>query len=156
MATTEGPLFPFAEPIAGPDLVTPRWRRWFLNLRNDVSLASVGIPVDAQLNQGATIPTTPMDGGNLSAGLYLVSWYLEIVTAAGATSVQVSISWESLTVSRTYAGAVLSGAVATNNQPNERALIYVDAASPITYSVTYVGAGMTYNFRPVLQSVANA
>jgi hypothetical protein len=108
------------------------------------------------LNAAASQPVTSMDGGSLSAGLYSVAWYLAIVTTAGATSAQVTIAWVDQGNAKSYTAAVLDGSVLNNVQANERLLIYSDAASPITYAITYVGAGMTYDFRPVLQSTATS
>lgn len=161
MATEDGPLFPFNDPISeqveGRQMVQFRWRRWFLRLRQAIDNAPVAVPVPPQLNQTASLPTTSMDGGALSAGLYSIAWYLAIVTTAGGTTVQVTIAWVDLGQAKSYTAGTLDGSVANNVQANERLLIYSDAASPITYAVTYAGAaGMTYNFRPVLQSVATS
>ena len=156
MATSVGPIFPFKEAIAGNLLVTPRWRRWLLNLRESVDLTPIAVPVPAQLDQSASLPSTSMDGGNLPAGLYAISWYLSIMTTQAGSTVQVAISWFELTVLKTYTATVVAGAVANNFQADQRILIYSDAASPISYAITYVGATMVYSFRPVLQSTAIA
>lgn len=157
MATQQGPLFPFNEAISGPrNLVTPRWRRWFLLLREAVDLSPISVPVAPQLDKSASLPTTSMDTGALPAGLYSVSWYLEIVTTEAASTAQVTISWVSLTAPKSYTATVVDGSVANNTQVDKRLLIYSDASSPITYAVTYAGATMVYNFRPVLQSTAIA
>lgn len=156
MATEQTPIFPFNEPIAGPLLVTPRWRRWLLNLRAAVDLTPISVPITPQLNQSASLPVTSMDGGNLPAGLYAVSWYLPIVTTEPASSAQVTIAWVDNAVAKSYTAAVVDGSVANNLQGDVKLLLYSDAASPISYAVTYVGATMVYSFRPVLQSTATS
>lgn len=156
MATTQGPIFPFNEPIAGTLLVTPRWRRWLLNLRDSIDLSPISVPVDPQVNQSASLPTTSMDGGNLPAGLYAISWYLSIVTTEAASSAQVRIDWVDDVGAKSYTATALDGSIAGNTQPDVRLLIYSNAASPISYTVTYVGATMVYSFRPVLQSTATS
>lgn len=158
MATQVGPIFPFNEPIAAEDsrLVTPRWRRWLLLLREAVDLTPISVPIAPQLNQSASLPVTSMDGGSLGAGLYAVSWYLPIVTTEAASSAQVSIAWVDNTVAKSYTATVVDGSIANNIQGDVKLLIYSDAASPITYAVTYVGLTMVYSFRPVLQSTATS
>lgn len=156
MATEQGPIFPFKEAIAGELLVTPRWRTWLLYLREAVDLTPISVPVPPRLNQAASIPATAMDGGSLGAGLYAISWYLEVVTTQPVSSVQVTINWVSLGVAKTYQAPVVDGSVANAVQVNQRLLIYSDAASPITYTLAYVGATMVYSFRPVLQSTATS
>lgn len=158
MATQQGPLFPFNEPIAAESsrLVTPRWRRWLLLLREAVDLTPISVPIDPQLNQSASLATTSMDGGALGAGLYSISWYLPIVTTEAASTAQVTIAWVDSGVSKSYVASVVDGSVANNFQGDVKLLIYSDAASPITYAVTYVGATMVYSFRPVLQSTATS
>lgn len=159
MATDVGPLFPFNDPISedvgGKQLVQFRWRRWFLNLRNDVSNSSVGIPVAPQLTKSESFPVTSMDGGSLAAGLYAIAWYLAIVATEALSSVHVDIAWVDQGIAKSYTAApVLDGSVANNVQVDQRILIYSDAGQPITYAITYVGATMAYDFRPVLQSVS--
>jgi hypothetical protein len=160
MANTEGPLFPFGEAIAADQtrLVTPRWRRWFLNLRSAVDLSQRSIVVPPQTDQSATLPVTDMDNGALSAGLYSVSWYLAVTIADGvSSSAQVAIAWVDNGNNKSYTGAAMTGNTTSTVQVNEAITIYSDAASPITYSVTYASntpGQMHYDFRPVLQSVS--
>lgn len=156
MAIVQGPIFPFNEPIAGTALVTPRWRRWLLNLRDSVNQSAQAIPVPAQVLQTASIPTTDMTQGGVSAGLYTVSWYLNIAVTEAASTARVTIGWTDDVGSKSYVASIVDGSVAGNYQADQRLTFYSVAASPITYSVAYVGATMVYNIRPVLQSVVTA
>lgn len=157
MAVEQGPLFPVQEPIAAQTtlLVTPRWRSWLRNLRQEVASTPQRIPVTPVTSGTGSLPVTAIDGGALTTGLFAISWYLAILTAAAGRSVQVTWAWVDGGVNRSYVAAILDGSVSTNAQANEQLLIYSDAASPITYAINYVGAaGMTYSFRPVLQAVS--
>ena len=155
-----GPLFPVQEPIAaqGTLLVTPRWRSWLRNLRQEVARSAQGVPTVPLLNQQAAIPVTALDNGAQSAGLFSVSWYLAVVVAAGvSSSVQVTIAWVDQGVAKSYSAPALAGNTTTTVQVNEHLLIYSDAGSPITYAIAYASnpAGvMTYSFRPLLQAVS--
>jgi hypothetical protein len=157
VATEDGPLFPFAVPIAGELLVTPRWRRWLLLVWQALSNAQRSIPIAPQLDQNASLPTTSMDGGTLSAGLYAVSWYLRRTVDDGvSSSAQVAIGWVDGTTQTYTAPAITEAGSAL--QVNEVITIYSAAASPITYTVTYASntpGGMHYDFRPVLQSITS-
>lgn len=158
MATQQAPIFPFQEPIAatGTLLVTPRWRRWLLNLREAVDLTPTSIPVAPVLNAAGALPVTDMSSGALNAGIYSVSWYLSIVTTEPASSVQVTIAWVDLTVPKSYQAPIVDGSIANMVQVNQKITFYADAGTPITYAVAYVGATMVYSFRPVLQSVSTS
>lgn len=160
MATEDGPLFPFGDPISelvgGRQMVQFRWRRWFLRLRQAVDNASLVIPVAPQLNQSASLPVTSMDGGSLPAGLYSISWYLSIVLAEPASTAQVTIAWVDEAGAKSKTAALVDGSTTATPQIDQKWQIYSRAASPITYSVSYAGATMAYNFRPVLQSVATS
>ncbi len=154
------PLFPSKDPIAAADslLVTPRWRSWFRDLREEVSNTPRAVAVAPVTNASAARPVTGMDGGGLAAGLFAVSWYLAVVVPAGvSSSAQVTIAWVDDTgVPKSYTGALMNGNTTTTVQVNEQLLIYSKAASPITYAVAYASnpaAAMTYTFRPVLQAV---
>lgn len=157
MATEAGPLFPFSTEVTRipGSLVNPRWRRWLLDLRNAVDLSQIVIPVPPQLDQSDSLPTTPMDGGNLPAGLYSVRWYLRRITNDGvSSSATVTIGWVDQTPQTYTATAMVEPGSAL--QVDQQITIYATAGTPITYSVAYVSNTanqMHYDFRPVLQSV---
>ncbi len=155
MATESGPLFPFNDDmtaLAGSP-VSPRWRRWFLNLRQSVDSSTLAVKTETKTDQTGALPITQLDGGNLSAGLFAISWYLSVVTAQAASTAQVTIAWIDGTVSRSFTGALFDGSIAANTQPDERIMIYADAGTPISYAVNYAGT-FSYDLRIVLQSVS--
>jgi hypothetical protein len=142
-------------------LITEEWRTWFRGLRESIDNAQIAIPVAPVESANDTLPTTSIDGGALSAGLFAVSWYLSVITAAATTSsAQVTIAWvDDSGNPKSYTGALMNGNTTSTVQVNERILIYSNAGSPITYAVAYASNpanAMTYRFRPVLQSVTTA
>lgn len=164
MATSDGPLFPFKDPIAeevgGRLLCNERWRTWFRNLRSSVDLSQSVERSSLYDNQTATIGITSLDGGTLSAGLYTVSWYMSVVAPAGvSSSAQVTIAWQDDTGSKSFTGAAMNGNTTTTIQGDQRVMLYSLAASPITFAVTYASnpaAAMIYDLRIVLQSVGGS
>lgn len=158
MSTEAGPLFPFKDAIAGDLPVTPRWRTWFLRLRQSVDLSQSVIRATRLQNQSAAVAVTNLDGGTLSAGLYAVSWYLTIVTAAAtSSSAQITIAWVDQAQPKSYTAVAMTGNLPSTVQVDQRVLLYSDAASPITFSVAYASvpaAEMVYELRMVLQSVS--
>lgn len=170
MATQQGPIFPTREPIAAltknaigePELwVTEKWRRWLLGLRESIDLAPIAVPVPPVEGANAALSTTSMDGGGLTAGLFAISWYMNVVVAAGvSSSAQVTIAWvDDSGNPKSYTAAAMTGNTTSTVQVNERLTIYAAAGTPITYAVAYASnpsGVMVYNFRPVLQSVATS
>lgn len=135
------------------------WLTWLRDIRSDIDAAPAGFTPVTREAMNASIGTTsiPTDGA-LSAGLYRVSWYLEVTTAAAvSSSAQVTIAWTSNAVSKTKVGAANNGNTTATYESNSAPLIRVDAASPITYAVTYAsnGAGeMRYRLQITLERVA--
>ncbi len=158
MSTEQGPLFPFRDPIAGDLPVTPRWRTWFLRLRQSVDLSSLAVKSVRLQGQNAAVAITSLDGGTLSAGLYAVSWYMTVVVAAGvSSSAQVTVAWVDHGVAKSYTAAGMTGNTLATVQGDQRVVLYSDAASPITFAVAYSSnsaGAMLYDLRIVLQSVA--
>ena len=153
MASQNGPIFPSREPIAGTFLVTPRWSRWLLLLRQAVDATPIALKRVTKADQTAALPTTPMDGGNLSAGLFAVSWALSVVVSQVASTAQVTIAWTDDGQARSYVASVMDGSIAANVQVDKHLLIYADSGTPISYAVAYAGT-FTYTFRVILQSVS--
>lgn len=158
MATEVGPLFPFKDPIAGGLLVTPRWRTWFLRLRQSVDLSSLVLKSLRLENTSAAVPVTSLDQGTLSAGLYACSWYMTVIVPAGvSSSAQVTIAWVDNGIPYSYTAVAMTGNSVGTVQGDQRIVLYSDAASPITFAVAYASnpaAAMVFDLRIVLQSVA--
>lgn len=126
--------------------------------RADLESAPSAFEPVALTSQGASIVTTalPTDG-DLSAGLYRVTWYQRITTVAGvSSSLTVAFGWTDGTVAQSHAGAAMTGNTTATWQSGTF-LLRTDAASPITYATTYVSnaAGvMRYALYLTLERVA--
>lgn len=152
--------FPVREAMVktGEWTVSDRWHIYFRDLQQtvDQSPSLVVNPVEA-LNENASIGTTPIPTDSLSAGLYLVQWFIEIITAAVTTSsVILTVAFTSASVAKTWVSATVNGNT-TSTVDSGSKMMYVDAGTPVSYSTTYAsnGAGqMHYNLYVVLQRVA--
>ena len=94
--------------------------------------------------RAASIGTTSLNSGSLSAGLYQVSWFARITQAATvSSSLTVTISFTQGGVSLTLSGVALTGNTTTTVQAESPHLIRIDGATPVSYSTTYVSVGAT-------------
>ncbi len=91
----------------------------------------------ALTNQSASIGATPIPLRSVSAGLYRVSYYLRITTAAAvSSSATVTLTWTESGVALTLSGAALTTNTTASVQTGTF-LIQSDANAPISYAVTY-------------------
>lgn len=154
---TRAPL-PSREVLADQSgLIRPPWMIWFRNLRDDVSAAPIrGANPVTVTGKTAAIGTTPIPSDPLSAGLYRVTTFLRVTTAATvSSSVGVVIGFTSGGVACQFTGALLTANLA--NQPQSLTwLLKIDNASPITYATSYASnvAGMTYELSVTLETVS--
>lgn len=160
MASTR-PAAPVREPMLEglANLLSLRWSTWFRDLRADVDATPIQIVAPVQLTgQTASISTTAFETETLAAGLYSVSWYGQVVTPAGvSSSFQITIAWTRHGVTQTFTGALKNGNTTATNEPNGPLLFHIDAATPITYAVSYASnpaAAMVYDLDLVLQQVS--
>lgn len=108
-------------------------------LGQDVASSPQGFETVAIEGRTSAIPTSafPTDG-DLSAGIYRVSWAAKVVTVAGvSSSFQVTISWVWKGVTQQWVGALMNGNLTTTYEADSVPLLYVDAATPVTYAVAY-------------------
>jgi hypothetical protein len=138
-------------------LVRRIWQVWFRNLTNAVNDAPARIQTIALVGQSASIGATSIPSATLTAGLYRVTWYLRISTAAGtSSSVTVTIGWTDDTVTMSLSGAAVTGNTTTTSQ-TQTSLLAVDNASPVTYATVYSSAGspaMQYALDITLEAVS--
>lgn len=113
--------------------------------------------VVARVAQSATLGTTPIPTGTLSAGYYRVSTFLRITTpAATSSAVQVTVSYLSGGVSCFEAGTPVTANV-TNAPQSDVFLIKLDSGSPVTFSVSYASvpaAAAGYEVSVILERVS--
>jgi hypothetical protein len=107
----------------------------------DTSNARVGSVEIA--TQGASITATDFSGGNIKAGLYQISYSVQITRAATtSSSITVTFQWTRNGVTQTFARAAVTGnTTATHDEfviP-----IKADVNSPVTYATTYASVGAT-------------
>ena len=139
------PPMPARDAMTDPKtgLIRRTWQVWLRNLTTTVNDAPVRIQTVSVSGQAASIGTTSIPASSLSAGLYRVTWYLRITTAAAtSSSVTVSLGWTDDTVTMSLSGAAVTGNTTTTSQTGT-ALLSVDNASPVTYATTYVSVGAT-------------
>lgn len=131
---------PFQTPMVGQGGKISRWwADWILlSLLGRVQSQAPSF-ADARVNvqaQTAAIGTTALLPA-ASAGLYRVSWWTRIVTAAGvSSSVQVSVQAVDGGVNVTQSGAALTGNTTATCQGGT-AIVRCDGASALSYAVAY-------------------
>ena len=138
-------------------IVRRTWQVWFRNLTNTVDDAPSRIQTVSLVGQSASIGTTSIPSTTLTAGLYRVTWYLRISTAAGtSSSVTVTLGWTDDTVTMSVSGAAVTGNTTATSQ-TQTSLLAVDNASPVTYATTYSSSGspaMQYALDITLEAVS--
>lgn len=142
------------DPLEG--LLTDSWNKWFTDQNSIIANTSATISSVSVDSQTASIGATAMPVGALAPGLYFISYYTTITTAAGvSSSLQVTLSWTDGGVVKQFNGAALTGNTTSENESNYK-LILVDSATPVTYATTYASnpaAAMNYKLSVVFQSV---
>lgn len=133
------PAAPVRDPLVDRSgMVTGNaWLTWLREIRADIDAAPVGFdPVVFEARTSA-IPTTAIPHGTLTRGVYRVSWAAKVVTVAGVSSdFQVTISWTWKSVTQQWVGTLRNGNLTTTYDLSSVPLMYVDAATPITYAVS--------------------
>lgn len=123
-------------------MITRPWQVWLRDLTTTATNAVALVQTVSLVGQAASIGTTSIPSIGLTTGLYRVTWYLRITTAATtSSSVAVSFGWTD-TVSATLSGAAVTGNTVTTIQTGT-GMFVVDAASPVTYTTSYSSAGAT-------------
>ena len=104
--------------------------------------------------QSASIGATDMTGGTLTAGRYRLSYYARVTTSEALSTFQVTLDWRDGGVTRSSIGSLIDGSSTANYESSSRPLIYVDALSPVRYSVTYTALGtLVYSLDLVLEEI---
>lgn len=155
------PAAPIRDPLVNKEgFVTGNpWLAWLRDIRADIDAAPVGFePVVVEARTSAISTTAIPTDGDLTAGVYRVSWAAKVVTAAAVSSdFQVTISWTWKTVTQQWVGTSRNGNLTTTYDLSSVPLLYVDAASPITYAVSYnsnPASAMAYDFFLALERLA--
>lgn len=138
-------------------IIGPTWGRWLNELRREVGSAARQQATTVLTAQAASIASTSLGIGTLSAGLWRVSYYARITQAAGtSSSLTVTLGWIDGGISLTSAGAAITGNTTSTTQSGT-ITVRVDNAGPITFSTTYASVGapsMSYRISIVAEELA--
>lgn len=152
----QGAPFPSREVPLEPEtrLFVPALLTWFRNIRQAIDATPSQITTPVTLTaQSASIGVTPIPSDPLAPGLYSVTYYARITTAAvTSSSLTVTLFWTDGGVSCTHAFTALTGNTVSTTG-SDSYLLRIDQATPISYSTTYAsnGAGeMVYSLDLVL------
>lgn len=147
---------PLQTPVVERDgLITRTWHGYLLALASRVQTAAITLVSLALTAQSASIATTaivPLP----ASGRYRVSFHARVTSpASGSSSIVPVVSYTMDGVACTQSGAALvSNAV---NAPGSWTFVVkADAATPISYGVTYLSVGtvMAYALDVVLESLS--
>lgn len=91
--------------------------------------------------QSASIGVTSIPAASLAGGLYRVTYWARVTTAAGtSSSLSVTLSWTDSGVACSKAFTAVTGNTTATTDSNSY-LVNIDGASPISYSTTYASVG---------------
>lgn len=148
------PKFEQQDPNEGR--IAKQWAEYFNSLADQVSASARRIHSVTLTDQAGSIAATDVSDATLAAGVYRLSYYVTLVTAAtSSSSLTVTLDW-------TYRGQAksVSGAAITNNSvagaQSGTYLISLDGNSPARYATTYSSTGataMVYDLVVVLERI---
>lgn len=94
-------------------------------------------------SQSASIATTAIYSSAIAAGLYRVSYYIQVTRAATTSSdFAFSLAWTNFGVAQSFTGATKNGNTTTTYEIGT--LVFrADENTPISYAVTYNSVGAT-------------
>lgn len=107
-----------------------------------VTPRKLGTGVDLS-GQSASTGATQLYLTAIPSGLYRVNYYVEVTQPATvSSSLEVTISWTSQGVAKSYTGAAMTGNTTTTYQFGI-VVLRSDENAPITYAITYASSGAT-------------
>lgn len=151
--------FPAHDPIVTPKtgIATKPLIDWVTALTGDVDAAPSRLRSVTVTGQSAAIGTTAIPTGALAAGLYRVSWYARITTAASvSSSLTITIGWTESGNVLSKPGTALTGNTTGTLESGGLPLIRIDASTPVTYATAYASTGgtaMQYRLDVVLEQI---
>ena len=100
----------------------------------------LGAGVDLEAH-AATIATTPIYSNAIPAGLYRVSYYIQVTRAAGVSSdFTFSLTWTNFGVAQSFTGSTKNGNTTTTYEQGT-IVFRADENTPVSYSVVYNSVG---------------
>lgn len=105
------------------------------------------------VTSGASKGATDMTDGNLTTGLYRLTYSLRVTVNEIGSTVQTNLDWQDKGVTRTKASALVVGDAVTNYD-SDTVLIYADALAPVRYDVVVASLGtLRYDLDVILEEV---
>lgn len=153
----QGEPIPYYAPLleGGKELIASPWYQWLSTLTAQLGSAAQGAGAVHLTAKSATIGATPILVTQFS-GLYRVSFYVRITTAAAtSSSVTVTIGYTESGVPLTFVFPALTTNTIQSVQSGT-CLLRSDAAAPITYAITYASnpaAAAVYRLDVVLEQL---
>lgn len=139
------------------DQITVAFRKWLLTLTDALQVTPQRAGVVALQNQNASIGATLLTLTAIPAGLYRVTFYARVTTAAGVTSsIALNLGWTESGIALAWAfGALTTNTTSTVG--SDSFLLRSDGSpSGITYSATYASnpaGAMRYRLDVVVENV---
>lgn len=138
-------------------LLTNPWILWFQEVVTWLQRTSQRYATVDLTAQSASIASTAIPTGNLSAAKYRLTYYARITRAGSvSSSLTPALNWLDGGVSCTFTGAAMTGNTTATTQSGT-VTFKSDAASAINYSTVYASAGATtaqYSLLLVLESMS--
>jgi hypothetical protein len=117
------------------------WIEYLTDQSQRIDVSAQRVAAVTALSQSASIGATALPIGSVTEGLYRLTYYARITTAATtSSSLTISFDWTDEGVSMSTSGAAITGNTTTTFQTGTLE-IYSDSAAPIRYSTTYSSTG---------------
>lgn len=133
------------------------WQEWFVRVPTTLESIPNVVNVTELTEQNTSLTATDFAQAVLPPGLYRASYLARITTAAGvSSSLTVVITWTDRGVTKTLAGAAITGNTTATYQSGS-VLIYVDAGTDVTYTTTYASnaaSAMKYALAAFLERIS--
>lgn len=126
-----------------PGFISDLWLNFLTVLLQVLNQAPNRVGQQGLTAQDASLGATDLTSGGAGAGLYRVTYYARVTTAATvSSSLTVTIAFTDHGTAQSTSGAAITGNTTTTKQSGSF-LLYSDAASPITVATTYASVGAT-------------
>jgi hypothetical protein len=127
-----------------PFYLAKSWILWLQqSLVTRVQASSQWLQTVTKTTQSASIGSTSIPIGDLTAGVYRVSYYARITQAATtSSSLTVTIGWTETAVVLSVSGAAMTGNTTTTVQSGT-VFLRSDKNASLTYATTYASVGAT-------------
>jgi hypothetical protein len=130
------------------------WQKYFQSQGQSIASSPSRVTDVPLTAQSTSIGATALNASNLNAGLYRISWFAHITTAATvSSSLTVGLGCTDHGVPLSFTFPALTGNT-TSTAGTGTATLQSDANAPVTYTITYASSGATpmqYTFRVLVE-----